>query len=196
MWSLAQGLELLRQFSELDGPQGGDVTRKGAEVVATVLVDDGYELQCCVPDIFCLETKEVMRRLEDQFEIPILWLQVSLDQCLEHDAEAKVDNLGIPALEPFDQLRGYVLLSVKSREEDFLRYVLQIWFIVLDFVQKIRGAGVSDLFNILSKLDEGVKAVQTFILRRQVLILDHPLDNGTILIERIFWISVHLILLL
>lgn len=139
---LGQGLELLGQFSELDGPQGRDVCGKCVEVVATIFVNDGYELQCCIPNILCLETKELMGRFEDQSEIRVLGLQVSLDQCLDQNTQAKVDYLGILALEPFDQLWSYILSSVKSCEQNLLRDVFQIGFVVLDFVENVRRASV------------------------------------------------------
>jgi hypothetical protein len=83
-----------------------------------------------------------MGRFEDQSEIRVLGLQVSLDQCLDQNTQAKVDYLGILALEPFDQLWSYILSSVKSCEQNLLRDVFQIGFVVLDFVENVRRASV------------------------------------------------------
>lgn len=127
-------MELLSQFSELNRSQARDVSGKSVEVVGAVFVNDSNELKGCVPHILCLEAKQVMRGLENHFEVCVLRLQVSLDQCLDENAEAEVDDLGILALESFDQLWGDVLFSVKRREKDFLHYVLQVGLVVLDFV--------------------------------------------------------------
>lgn len=51
-------------------------------------------------------------------------------------------------------------------------------------------------FDVLAVLDVGVQAVEALILSCQVGVFYHLLQNRPIHVEWVFWISIHLILLL
>ena len=80
--------------------------------------------------------------------------------------------------------------------QNSLTNITQVRFIMLNLIQNVRAACESDRFDILANLDVREQAIETFILRCQVIVFYHLSNKWSILIKWIIWISIHLVFFL
>lgn len=85
-------------------------------------------------------TEEIMGRFVNQFQVCILDSDIVFCYSSIHHPKAKVKCSSILALKPFEELRHNVLLCAVLHQhllQDPLCDILEIWFVVLDLVQKV-----------------------------------------------------------
>lgn len=89
-----------------------------------------------------------------------------------------------------------MLLLLHHHQEHALRDVPEVGLVELDLVQEEGEAAARDGTDVRAVLYEGEQAIQALISCRQVVVLDHLLNNGPIELEWVVRIAVHLVLFL
>ena len=89
-----------------------------------------------------------------------------------------------------------MLLLLHHHEQYALGDVSEVWLVQLHLVQQKGQAGVRDRPNICSVLHERVQAIQALVPRRQVVVLDHLLNDRPIYLKWIVRVAVELLFLL
>ena len=89
-----------------------------------------------------------------------------------------------------------MLLPLHHHEQHALGDVSEVWLVQLHLVQQKGQASVRDRPNIRPVLHERVQAIQAFVPRRQVIVLNHLLNDWPIGLKRVVGVAIELLFLL